>query len=110
MPTDSVKAGILSTFSSAAVTASYQPINPPNGIQQNNVCFLRIINDSNAAITISYDGINDHEYIPANKEANLGMETNSIPNSKKAIFNRFTIVYVRGTAGTGTIALAVYYV
>jgi hypothetical protein len=108
MAQNSVKALVLATFSSASVTGSYQAINSSGFAHP--VFFLRIVNDSNKAITISYDGINDNEYIAANTTFELPSQTNSLPNAKVAQFNARTIVYLKGTAGAGTIALSGYYV
>jgi len=71
--------------------------------------FIRITNDSNTDVIISYDGINDHEYIPATKTMSTYFQINSVPASKKSLLRKGTIVYIRGTAGIGYIFLSGYY-
>lgn len=103
-----IKAITLTTFNSAAVIATYQAINGPNGLDHPCVV-LKINNTSTTAITISYDGITDHEYLAANQFLVLDAQTNSNPKGNVCNFKRGTIVYVKGVAGVGTIALSGYY-
>lgn len=107
MAQNSIKALVLSTFNSASLTAGYQVIN--SGGFAFPVLFLRIVNNASTAITISYDGINDNEYLAPNSSFNFPTQTNSLPNAQVAQFNARTQVWVKGTAGSGTIALSGYY-
>lgn len=100
----------LSTFSSASVSGSYQVVN--TGGLPNACFFLRIVNDSTKAVTVSYDGTNDHEYIPANTVSaplEVNAETNAQPKSVIALFPIGFTVWIKGTAGTGTISVSGYY-
>lgn len=108
MAQNSVKAFVLSTLSSASVTGSYQSLNSPGFAKP--PFFIRIVNASNQAITVSYDGINDNEYVPANGVFELPSQSNAQPKSELALFPARTQVYVKGTAGAGTITLSGYYV
>lgn len=72
--------------------------------------FVRIVNASNQAITVSYDGVTDQEYIAANTSLDLPLQSNAQPNNKVCLIPAFTEIFVRGTAGVGTIALSGYYV
>ena len=107
MAIDIVKANPLSTLASGAVTTSYQPLNTTPF--QYPVLIAYIINDSSAPITISYDGVTDQDYIRAGETRPYNVQTNAQPPSYKLAFARNTTVYVKGTAGTGTIALSTYY-
>ena len=108
MAQNSVKPFILSVFASASVAAGYKPVNA-NGFLQAPF-FIRINNASNMPITVSYDGINDHEYIPSTSIFELSSQANAQPNAQISLFPKFTVVYVKGTAGTGNIYLSGYYV
>lgn len=102
-----VKYQPLSTFNSASVTGSYQAINA-SGLTA--PCFkIRIANNSNQAITVSYDGVNDHEYIIGGQTLELNTQENAQPSAGVALIKKGTIVYLKGTAGTGTIAFSGYY-
>lgn len=103
-----MKAIPLSTFNSANLLNTFQVINSA-GLPF--PCFLvRIVNAATTAITISYDGITDNEYLAANTAFDLPLQTNAQPNNKVCLIPAFTKIYVRGTAGAGTIALSGYYV
>jgi hypothetical protein len=108
MAQNSVKPFPLSTIASSAVIAEYRPLNG-TGFEQAPF-FIRINNASSTAITVSYDGINDHEFLAANTVFELPSQTNSQPNAHIALFPKYTVVYIKGTAGTGAIYLSGYYV
>lgn len=108
MAQNSVKALVLSTVASSTVTGNYAPLNGTGF--SHAPFFIRINNASNMAITVSYDGVNDHEFIPTGTIFQLETQTNSQPNAQVALFAKHTIVYIKGTAGTGNIYLSGYYV
>lgn len=105
---DSVKAITLTVFNSASLTSNYQVINT-NGFAK-PIMFMRIVNDATTAITISYDGVTDNEYIRTTDSFNFPCQANSQPNAQKALLKAGTKVYVKGTAGVGSITLSGYYV
>ena len=108
MAQNSVKPLLLGSRTSASVIATYLPV---NGIGfANPPFFVRINNASNTAVTISYNGIDDHEFLPANSVFELPSQTNSQPNAQVALFPKNTVVYVKGVAGAGTIYVSGYYV
>ena len=108
MAQNSVKPLALSSILSSTVTAIYTPLNG-TGFSKAPF-FIRINNASSVAIAISYDGITDHEFLAANSVFELSSQTNSQPNSGVALFPKNTIVYIKGTTGTGSIYLSGYYV
>ena len=108
MAQNSVKALVLSVFDSADMLGTYQSLNAPG---LSSPCFfIRIVNASNEAITVSYDGVNDHEYILEDSVFELASQTNAQPNAQQALMSAYTQVYVKGTAGMGTVTLSGYYV
>lgn len=108
MAQNSVKPLLLSSLASASVTGTYAAV---NGLGfANPPFFVRIINGSSTAITVSYNGVDDHEFIPANTVFELPSQANAQPNAQVALFPRNTQVYVKGTAGTGSVYVSGYYV
>lgn len=104
---NSVAAIPLKSIDSASFTGSYQLI---YSLGTPNACFfLSIINNSNRDITVSYDGTNDHDFVPTLKSRDLPVQTNSQPNNKIALFATGTKVWVKAAAGTGFVYLAGYY-
>jgi hypothetical protein len=70
---------------------------------------IRIINASTTAVQISWDGTHDHDYVKAGDTITLNFQTNRQPNGQVALAKHGTVFYVKGTAGTGFLALAGYY-
>lgn len=105
---NSIQAIELTSIDSATFTGAYQAINA-SGLD--NSCFMiRIINNSNRDITISYDGTNDHDFVQDTLSLQVNFQTNAQPNTNIANIRKGTIVYVKGTAGgTGLVYLAAYY-
>ena len=94
----------LTNIASSTVSGTYAAINS-SGLA--NPCFLiRIINNSTQDVTVSYDGVNDHEFVP---KATTVAVTGQANVPQFGTFSAFTVVYVKGTAGTGNIYLSGYY-
>ena len=108
MAQNSVKALELSIIDSVVIDTTYQSLNSAGFAHP--IFFLRIINDSNEAVTISYDGVNDNDYIPANSVLEVPAQANAQPNARYALFNAYTQVYVKGDSGTGVVVMTGYYV
>jgi hypothetical protein len=108
MATNIVKPIPLTSIDSATgVSGTYAAINP-NGLP-NGCIMIRITNNSTKDVTVSFDGTNDHEYIPTLTSVLLQFQTNAQPNASTALLPLGTKVYVKGTAGTGLIYLAGWY-
>ena len=104
---NTVKAVPLDDISSASITGSYAIINS-GGLP--NPCFmLRIMNASNKDVTISYDGVTDHEYVLANTTLQVDCQNNAQPPSYVANFPKGMVVWAKGTAGIGNIYVSGYY-
>lgn len=97
----------LTSVTSVSVSGTYIAINDA-GLP--HACsILRIINASTQAVLISYGGGVDHDYLPSGQSLTLDLQTNSSPNNYSCLIRKGTVVSVKGTAGTGFIALAGYY-
>jgi len=109
MAQNSVKPFQLTTIlSSTMILNTFQAINP-DGFEEAPF-FIRVTNGSTMPVVISFDGINDHEFILSETAFDLPSQTNSQPNAQVALFPKLTVVYARGTAGTGNVTLSGYYV
>jgi hypothetical protein len=107
MAKNRVQAIARTSFDAATLNASYQGINA-SGLDE--ACFLiRILNNSTATIDVSYDGTTDHDRILASGLLEIPSQTNGSPQNWAALFAKGMIVYVKGTAGVGTIYLMGYY-
>jgi hypothetical protein len=104
--TSVVKAINLSSFNAAGLVAGYNVIN--TGLSHS--CFkLRIINASNVAVGISYDGINTNDFVLSLSSATLDFQNNAGPSCYMAQMSKGTKIYLIGAAGVGMIYLAGYY-
>lgn len=74
------------------------------------ISILRIVNDSNRDIAISYDGSHAHDFVAANSVVQLPFQSNNRPASKISQLPKGTNIYVKGAAGgTGYVYIAGYY-
>lgn len=94
-------------FDTATLNLNFQAINP-GGLEES--CFLlRVINDSNVPVLISYDGINAGDYVRAGETLQINAQTNSVNVNSVLHFRKGTTVFVAGNAGMGDVVLAGYY-
>jgi len=70
---------------------------------------IKITNASDEDIIISYDGIREHEYIVSGKKSVTYFQFNERNDCDTALLAKNTVIYVKGTAGTGYIFVAGYY-
>jgi hypothetical protein len=94
----------LMTFASSALTGSYQALSPAT--LPNEIFCLVITNGSSTPVTISYDGATDHEYMLAGGTKVINFATNASPVNYTCLMAKGTPFFVKGTAGTGTIAVS----
>lgn len=94
-------------FNSAGLDGNYAAANA-TGLEE--PCFMiRIINDSDTDVEISYDGATDHDYLRTLDTLQIGFQSNSQPNSHRTLLARNTIIYFRGVAGVGNIYIVGYF-
>lgn len=95
----------LSSINSASFTGSYQLL----GTTLPNACrIIKLTNNSNVAVTISWDGVTDHEILPAGSFVLLDASANK-ENSGICEISQGTQFLVKGSAGTGSVYLSSYF-
>jgi len=107
-----VQAMPMISIDSATFTGAYQLLTAAAGLTV--APFLIIfINNSDRDITISYDGVIDHDFNPAfigTIPTQRNFQTNSQPQSHVALLPLGQKVYVKGLAGgTGLFYMVGYY-
>ena len=90
----------LRSIDSATINGAYQLIDSLFG---EPIIILKIVNDSDQAVTVSYNGTDDHDYIPANSFTLYDVCANKFVDRAGMKFSAKRGVYVKGTAGTGNI-------
>jgi len=89
-----------STFSGAYVTLGTPFVH--------SIRIMKLTNNANVDVTVSWDGINDHEYLPAGSFLLLDVATNKEASVTFEIAQN-TQLSVKGSAGTGSVYLSAYY-
>lgn len=98
----------LTSIDSATFTGAYQLLSGAGGIT-NPCIMLHIANNANVSVTISYDGVNDHDFLLANSQRELNFQTNANAQNWAASLAQGTKVYVKGAAGLGSVYLSGFY-
>lgn len=107
MPKDILLPIALKTFDVSGLSGGFDAIDP-QGLEEACV-FIRITNNSDADLEISYNGDTAHDFVAANSTIRVDAQQYRQPHSYRCLLREDTIVYIRGTAGTGTCYVAGYY-
>lgn len=107
MPQDIVKAFPMVVYNSAALAAGYTSMNPA-GLP--GACFwLQLLNDSSVDMTVSFDGITDHLFLPHGYEFPMFPMTGALPNNRVLLFPAHMQIYAKGVAGVGNVYITGFY-
>ena len=106
---NSVSALGLTSVDGTAITIGTWTAFDADGIEGS--CFyIRINNDSDADVFISFDGATRHEFVAAGDKLDLSFQSNSAPSGYVSILKKWTKLYVQGNAAqAGEIYLSGYY-
>lgn len=95
----------LRSIDSATFTGNYQAV---GAALSNGARIVKFTNNSSVQITISWDGINDNEILPANSFLLLDISANR-ENTCYLEIKVGTQFYAKGASGTGSLYISVYY-
>jgi hypothetical protein len=95
----------LRSRDSATFTGSYQTL---GSVLSNTSRLLKITNNSDVDVTISWDGTNDHEFVPSGSFVLLDFCSNRAWDAQLVAAAQ-TQFYIKGSAGTGSVYLSTYY-
>lgn len=96
----------LRSFPSASLTGTYQQVGSVFGHPMRVVKF---VNNTNQDVLVSYDAVNDNDFVPANGFTLYDVTTNAYNEGGKFVFQNETPIFVKGTAGTGTFYVVAAY-
>jgi len=97
----------MQTLASSAMTGSYVPFDAAG--LSNNIQILKVKSTSNVNATISFDGVNDHDFIAAGSGDVMDVTTNSRNNlGEGCSFAKGQVIYLKAAAGTGNYYLIGY--
>lgn len=98
----------MTSFDTAGLLITFLPINPLGTTEPCSI--IKITNNSNVDVIVSYDGVGDHEFVPKGKEVLLNFQANAQPPSDLCLLRDGRVVYVRGAAaGAGLVYLSGYF-
>lgn len=95
--TDGVQAtpDTLRKIDSATFTGAYQAV---GSALTRPIRLVKFVNDSSVPVTLSWDGVTDHDYLPANSFAVFDLTSNEVRQDGWFI-GQGTQFYVKGAAG-----------
>ena len=97
--TNKLEYTVRHTFNTASLTGSYAVVNSGGfGI---DLAIYKMYNSSARDIDISYDGVNDHDIIPAGGTFVLDVQANK--EGDRASWPAGRELYVKGSASAGTL-------
>jgi len=98
----------LRSIDSSTLSGSYQTIGGPL-LHPGSI--VKLVNNSTVLVTVSVDGVNDHDVAPANSFWLYDITANTPSQGDDAIFiPQGRQYFVKGSAGTGLIYLVVQYI
>lgn len=102
---ESLRPETIRSIDSATFTGSYQALGTALA-HPSRAC--KWTNNSNKDVTISWDGTNDHEFIPAGSSFIFDVASDK-EGANQCYIAAGTLFYVKGSAGTGSFYMSTYY-
>ena len=96
--------GVLLSIASSTITGAYEAA----GTLLHPARIVKFTNNTTQDVTLSWDGTNNNEYIPAGSFLLLDFTSNAVAGAPLQV-NNGTVFYVKGTAGTGNFYISYYY-
>jgi len=97
----------LRSIDSATFTGSYQALGTAT---DHPIVLAKFTNNSDVLVTVSWNGVADHDILPAGSYTVYDMSANSTNPLSGLSIGQETQFYVKGTAGTGLVYLTTFYV
>jgi hypothetical protein len=98
----------MQSIDSSTFSGSYQALGAPL-VHPSSI--VKIVNNSTVNVTISTDGINDMDFVPANGFVLYDYTTNAPPSDSSGVYAPQGRQYlVKGSAGTGLVYLVIQYI
>lgn len=98
---------VLRSRDAATFTGSYQTLGAPLA---NAASLVKLVNNSTVLVTISVDGVNDHDVAPSSSFWLYDVTSDSPSVSDPIFAEKGRQYYVNGSAGTGSVYLVVQYI
>jgi hypothetical protein len=98
----------IRSIDSATFTGSYQKL---GSAITNPSVLMKLFNNSGSLITISFDGVNDHDVMPAGSFEifDFGSDSQSVSGDARLALPAGTQVFVKASSSTGLVYLVTVY-
>lgn len=96
---------VLRSINSATFTGSFQAVGTP---LTHSIRIIKFTNNSSVLVTVSWDGVNAHEALPAGSFLLIDVAANREMSQSFEIANG-TQFYASGTASTGLFYISAYF-
>ena len=97
----------IMSFDTASLSGSYQTVGSPI---TNSPVLIKFVNNSNVLVTVSWDGVHDHDVLPATSFALYDIGSNKENPENGLYIPAQTQYYVKGSAGTGLFYIVLFYI
>lgn len=99
MPSQVVRVDGLRSLAAGSISGTYATVGTAF---THPMRLLKLINNTNGDLTISFDGVNDNDFVPAGGFTLYDLTTNKVQPDTTFVFQNGTQVFVKGTPATGT--------
>lgn len=99
----------LRSIAAGSISSSYNTVGSPF---QHPIYWIHLVNDTDAALTFSWDGIDDHVYLPAGGFLVMDITTNHAANASGLFFSigqRIWTASATSDPTTGIVTLSAFY-
>lgn len=106
MSSITVRFDALRSLAAAGISASYANLGTSF---RHSMRLVKIVNKTDADLTISFDGVTDNDIVPANGFTLYDITTNKVSSVPSFVFEVGTQPFVKGTPTTGSVYLVAIY-
>lgn len=94
-----------SSLAASGFTGNLQAL----GTLTHTCAIVRIVNNTNKGLDISFDGVTNHDFVCAGDTYELNLLDGQLPNAYALRVRQGTTIYISAASGTGDVYLAAYY-
>ena len=106
MSSQVVRVDGLRSLSYSSISSSYAPIGTGFG---HPMRLFKIVNNTNADLTISFDGVNYNDFVPTGSFTLYDCTTNKNNATSTFVFQNGTQVYAKGSPTSGSVYVVVIF-
>src|SRR6185369_1385282 len=106
MSSQVVRVDGLRSLAAGSISVTYATV---GGAFTHAMRLFKIVNNTDGDLTVSFDGGNDNDFIPAGGFTLYDCTTNKTGSNSTFVFQNGTQVFVKGTPSTGSVYVVVIF-